>query len=103
MLSYEEIKDHLASIQYKPGWTWNVEIDPWEGLYIRFLISVEDSYSPGQTVDLGFSSWLPPMTNRKQLDLWLQWRIWRLESHEAREFMRRDNRPIFDPHAIDDI
>jgi hypothetical protein len=41
---------------------------------------------------------LPPMPSVEYLDVWLQWRLNRIEIHEAREHLRRDGKPVFDPH-----
>jgi hypothetical protein len=98
MLNAHDISTHLATLTYKPGWTWELEQDPWEGHRIRFLVDVPDAYS-NDHVTLGISSWLPPMQTTEQLDLWMAWRIQRIESHEAREFLKRNGQPIFDPHA----
>ena len=72
--------------------------DPWEGPFVRFVGPVDDSYNPGSTIDLGISSWLPPMVTTDQLDLWVQWRLWRVEGHESREYLMRGGVPLFDPH-----
>lgn len=97
MLSPDEIRAHLATVTYRPGWTFTLHYDPWEGQYVRFVAEgLEDSY--GGTIDIGFNTWLPPMQNTEQLDLFIQWRLWRMESHESREFFQRDGRPVFDPH-----
>jgi hypothetical protein len=100
MLSGLEIQAHLESLTYKPGWAWELHHDPWEGYYIRFLIDVPDSHGH-QPMTLGISSWLPPMQNTDQLDLFMAWRIGRIESHESREFLKRAGRPVFDPHLPD--
>lgn len=97
-LTSTQIRDHLAELHYKPGWTWTLQEDPWEGPYIRFLIDVPDTYGTGTTT-LGINTWLPPMETTQQLDLFIAWRLARIENHEAREFLKRDGKPIFDPHA----
>jgi hypothetical protein len=94
-----EIREHLAGLTYKPGWAWTLEEDEWEGPYVRFLVDVPDAYAPTETVTLGINSWLPPVDTREQLDKWLAWRIARIEIHESLEFLRREGRPVFDPHA----
>jgi hypothetical protein len=97
----EAIVHHLANRRWRPGWTLTVCEDPWEGLFVRFVGPVQDSYDPENTIDIGFPAWLPPMLTTEQLDYWVQWRLNRQESHEGREFYmsRCANRPVFDPHA----
>lgn len=98
-LSEPEIRVHLSTLTYRPGWSWTLERDVWEGLFVRFIGLVEDSYNANKKIALGINSWLPPMMSTEQLDAWMAWRLWRIEGHEAREFLCRDNQPIFDPHA----
>jgi hypothetical protein len=98
VLTAEQIRQRLGELRYRPNWTWELHEDPWEGAFIRFVATnVEDSYG-GSPIDIGFNTWLPPMQNTEQLDLFVQWRLWRAESHESREWMQRGGRPLFDPH-----
>jgi hypothetical protein len=101
MLTPTEIAEHLATLSYKPGWSWTLDHDTWEGPFIRFLIDVPDAYDASKTITLGVNTWLPPMVSTEALDLFMAWRIARIENHEAREMLQRDGRPIFDPHADD--
>lgn len=100
MLSHADIQARLNEYTYRRGWQWSLEHDPWEGAFIRFLVEVPDSIT-GAPVTLGINSYLPPMETLEQLDLWFQWRVWRIEGHEAREYLQRDGRPVFDPHATE--
>jgi hypothetical protein len=99
VLSTAEIRDCLERCAYKPGWTWTLREDPWEGLFVRFLVEIEDSYGTG-TLTLGIDSWLPPQVSEESLRLWMAWRLGRIESHEMREFFKVDGRPVFDPHVV---
>jgi hypothetical protein len=100
VLSSEEIRRRLDERTYRPGWSWTLKEDPWEGRYVRFLCTgVADAFTPGATIDIGFDSWLPPMESIRQLDLWMQWRLARAESHESREFYQLNGNPLFDPHS----
>lgn len=99
MLTTTELAAHLKRLTYKPGWAIRVYDGAWEGQHLVITTVVEDSYNPGQTVTLDVHSMLPPMPDAGYLDVWLQWRLARIETHESREFLRRDGRPVFDPHA----
>ena len=99
MLSVPEIQEHLAAITYKPGWTIRAYMGRWEGPHVVITTVVPDSYHPSETVTLDVHSMLPPMRSGDDLDEWLAWRLARIEVHEMREFLRRDGKPIYDPHA----
>jgi hypothetical protein len=99
MLSTAQIASHLERITYRPGWTITAQDDEWEGQQIRIVAPVPNSYRPGQTVDLGITSFLPPMQTTADLERWLIWRLARIENHEAREFFRVDGHIRYDPHA----
>jgi hypothetical protein len=98
VLSTEQIRTVLSRCSYKPGWSWEVHEDPWEGVYVRFLVDVPDSYGMGEHTTLGIDSWLAPQVSERSLHLWLAWRLGRIESHEMREWLKVDGRPVFDPH-----
>jgi hypothetical protein len=102
VLTTEQIRQRLGELRYRPNWSWSLQIDPWEGAFIRFVATdVEDSYG-GKTLDIGFNTWLPPMLTVDQLDAFMQWRLARCEVHEAREFLHGpDHRPLFDPHKAE--
>jgi hypothetical protein len=99
-LTTRQIHDHLAGITYRPGWSWTLCEDPWEGPYIRFVWEGVPDSSGGGTIDIGFDTWLPPMLSTEQLDHFMQWRLARCEINESREFLQRGGRPLFDPHAV---
>lgn len=99
MMTTSEIQDHLSRITYKPGWELKIYDGRWEGQHLVITTVVPDSYHPGETVTLDVHSMLPPMRDGNALDEWLAWRLGRIEVHEMREFLRRDGRPIYDPHA----
>lgn len=71
----------------------------WEGQHVVIQTVVPDSGNPNSQVTLDVHSMLPPMESREQLEAWLAWRLARLEIHEMREFLKRDGKVIYDPHA----
>lgn len=101
MLSTEQIRAHLATLTYLPGWKFDVYEGRWEGPHLVIRTIVEDSYHPGEKQHLDVHTPLPPIPDTNYLEVFLQWRLNRIATHEAREFLRKDGRPIFDPHAPD--
>lgn len=99
MLTTAEIQEHLKRISYMPGWEITVYDGRWEGQHVVIRTVVPDSYNPGSDVVLDVHSMLPPMRDIDALEEWLAWRLCRLATHEVREFLRRDGKPIYDPHA----
>lgn len=95
------IQTYLQRVTYRPGWTIVAYSDPWEGVIIRIVGSVENSYDPGHFIDLGVVSYLPPVQTVDELSQWLAWRLGRIENHEMREWLKCDGKPIYDPHAED--
>jgi hypothetical protein len=100
VLSTAEINEHLAGITYKPGWKFSAYEDRYEGQHIFILAALPNAYRADETMDIGVRTAVPPLLTTEQLDEWLIWRLIRIESHEAREFLQRDGKPIFDPHRV---
>lgn len=98
MMSLAEIQAVLDRVSYKPGWRFYVAEHPREGRLLRIEADVPDS-ATSDSLTLGINSWLPPMADEAQLVSWLQWRIGRIELHEAAEFLRVDGRVLDDPHS----
>jgi hypothetical protein len=99
MLSTEQVNAELARLTYKPSFTFRAYDDAWEGQKVRIVCTVPDSTNPGETVDLGVDSFLPPMDDEWDVRRWLAWRLQRIEIHESLEFLKLDGAPIWDPHA----
>jgi hypothetical protein len=98
-LSTDQIRQHLERLTYKPGWSFRVYTGRFEGQHVTIETTVPNTYHEGKTVTLRIESALPPMRDTQALEDWLAWRVIRIESHEAREFLRKDGLPIYDPHA----
>jgi hypothetical protein len=100
MLTTDEIRTQLGRVTYRDGWTFTLYEDEWEGPHLFIVAPVPNAYDPGQTIDLGVRSPLPPMPDADYLHRWLAWRLGRIESHEMREMLRVDRVALFDPHAL---
>lgn len=99
VLTIAETQAHLAKLTYKPGWSFSAYEGLFEGHHIVIRTNVEDSYHPGEKVTLDIRSPLPPFQDILDLEHWLIWRLSIIETHEAREWLQKDGKPIFDPHA----
>lgn len=100
MLTVDQMREHLADVKYTNA-RFEIHHTTWEGPYIRILYALDDNFNPGEKITLGINSFLPPFRETKDFDLWLQWRMWRIEGHEARERFVVEGRTPFNPHAED--
>lgn len=99
MLTVAEIRNYLGLLEYKPGWCFTAYEGAFEGPHIVIQAKMPNAYHPDEDIILDIHSPLPPMADVEQLHRWLVWRLCRIESHEAREWLRKDGRPLFDPHG----
>lgn len=97
MLSSHALAEHAKRLSYKPGWLLSVYDDEFEGPHLFIVARVPNAYG-GPLIELGIRSAIPPMDSLGQFERWVMWRVIRVESHEAREFLRRDGEVVFDPH-----
>lgn len=86
-------------IRLKPGWSVIVYQDRFLGPSVRFTGTEPNSYQPGETVDLGVDSPVPPCRDRQAFTGWLLWRWCEIWVHEARETMWDGEKLVSDPHA----
>lgn len=107
----EAVREALAAISYKPGWTFELVTGFGESygfstygydLMVRIQFEAEDTYHPGQVTKVGTQEILPE-TFRLQWDAtafyrWIQRRVHFLECHEADEMLLVGGERIFDPH-----
>lgn len=100
MLTFNELAAALSVLSWHPGWTLSVVTDRWEGPVLRVEADTPNSYQSGETVHLDIRSHIPPMASVEQFHTWLAWRLGRIAIHESLEWLRRDGKPLFDPHDI---
>ena len=88
---------------YKEGWKIEVREGAFEGAHLIITVVVPDSTRPGETMELDVHSSIPPQVSLDSFDLYLQWRINRIETHEAREFLRlkKNGKALLFPHISD--
>jgi hypothetical protein len=98
-LTRSDVEDILTSVTYKPGWTFELYDTEAQGTWLCVHADVENSYHPGETVPLHIRSPLPPCADEDAFLAWLRWRLERIEIHECHEWLKRDGKPMWDPHA----
>src|SRR3954454_25179958 len=98
MLSEVVIQGLLERFSYKPGWEITYYVGTYEGPHINIRARVENSYRPGEYVDLDVHSPIPPVRDLNDLGEWLAWRLRRLEVHECMEWFKFEGKPWVDPH-----
>jgi hypothetical protein len=101
VLPLPAIAAHLARLSYRPGWTFAVYPGRYEGPHICICAELADSVRPGHVIAVRIDSQLPPFDDVEQFERWLLWRLAIIESHECREWFKRDGVAIVDPHAPD--
>lgn len=100
LLTVHEMQQRIAKMKYK-GWDMWVREGFKEGPHFEARVTVEDSTAPGKTVDLEVHSPIPPQVSMESFNLWVSWRITRVEIHESMEFLQVDGKPLYDPHKDD--
>ena len=97
-LTYEELRAEVDRYEYRAEWVLSVYLHPWEGPVMRVVAQVPNSYHPGEFTELRVNSHIPPMASAEAFGHWLLWRLSQIESHEAREYLRRDGVVLVNPH-----
>ncbi len=97
-LNIEDLQAEIVRYTYRPGWELIVFDDPWEGPCLYVVADVIDAWEPEKTTELRVRSNIPPMRSGEDFGIWLAWRLMQIESHESREYLRRDGRTLHDPH-----
>lgn len=98
MLTHAQVANAFARFTYKPGWEFVVVWTPYEGTHLHIRCRLENAYRPGEMTDLQIESPLPPFADETAIEEWLIWRLSRIETHEVREWLKRDGEAIRNPH-----
>jgi hypothetical protein len=101
MLTTAEIQEHLKRITYKDNWTFSYYEGVWEGPHLNIYCSeIADSFNPGKMTALDIHCFLSPndIASTESLEIFLMYRLARIELHEMREFFKRDGKIISSPH-----
>lgn len=98
MITVDDLTRWLEGVSFAPGWTINA-IDTREGPAVVFTKTEANSRTADTDIHLRIIAHVPPhLHTRERFDDWLLWRVERIYLHEAREWLQRDSKPIFDPH-----
>ena len=100
-LTVAQMVEHLEHLTYRPDWMFELYTGRHEGPHIAIHANLPDAERPGHNVVVRIDSNIPPMRTVEDFEQWLLWRLSIIEVHEAREWFRRDGRPVSDPHAPD--
>lgn len=102
VITVDHMRAILEEITYRPGWTMAIKEDQHEGPYLRVIAPTKNSYDESADLDLGINSYLSPndRADERAFVNFLIWRLERIESHEAREWLKRNGKAIFDPHEV---
>ncbi len=94
------IGEQLAKTSYKPGWTFELEIEKYVGPAIVIAFETGDAYNPGKkfTAESIFLVVDAP-TDAAMFARWLLAAACAAEIHEACESFKVDGKLVLDPHA----
>lgn len=101
LLTVKEMQDRAAHYSYRKGWTINVREGCFEGPHLEIIALLEDSIDLGKMTEFQVHSPIPPQLSIEQFDLFILWRLARIESHECREWFKCDGKALFYPHVED--
>jgi hypothetical protein len=100
VLTIAELQGLLERFTYKPGWTFTMWHDEFEGNRMEIFINSEvNAYKPDELTVMSIKTYVPPIESPAAFWRYLLWRLERVEMHELREFFRVGGHPIFDPHS----
>lgn len=97
-LTPDQIAAEVVRFTYRPGWMLRTFVDPWEGVCLYVVADLPDSYKPAEQTQMRIRTAIPPIPDVEYLGWWLLWRVSLIEIHEAREWLKRDGKPLSDPH-----
>jgi hypothetical protein len=103
LLTIEKLKERVNQFIYRPGWTMEVYEGAFEGPMLHVRTVEDDTTKPGEKLEIDVFSPIPPMLSIEQFDLFIHWRLKRIEIHESMEFLRlkSNGRAVFYPHLSD--
>jgi hypothetical protein len=96
-----DLADRISRYSYKPGWALTVgEHEGKPALVV--LAEVPDVLGRKERFILRGAKTITPAVERmsdQALDGWVDALLEAMETHERREWLRRDGKPVNDPHA----
>jgi hypothetical protein len=103
-LTLDQMRDLLKKVTYRRGWRLSLEQHPFEGVWLTVEFSVADAYDQTLRQKQRVRTWFPICFDERTFYANLEFRLERIESHEAREFFLIEGERVFDPHqSYEDI
>jgi hypothetical protein len=97
-LPVQAMRAHLTRFTYRPGYRMEIRECPFEGPYLWIVATEPDTTNPGETIDLGVPTFIPPLHTLQQFNDFIEARLRRLAVHEHLEWLKLDGKPLYDPH-----
>ncbi len=103
LLTVQQMQERVKRYSYRKGWTIEVREGAFEGAILHIHSIEEDSTKDTEKIELDIYSPIPPQISMESFDLFVQWRLIRIECHESREFLRlkKNGKSVFYPHVRD--
>lgn len=101
MLTIDALRSALKRVTYRPGWRFILYQSEHEGIWMSVKAEVPDAANPSKTTVVNVRTAVPPIPHEAYFWTWLAYRLKRIESHESREYLKVDGKPLDDPHALD--
>jgi hypothetical protein len=98
-MTFEEMREVVSRVTYRPGWRLSLELDRFEGPVLVVEATEPDSSDARKTIDLRIITFIPPVDDEHAFMEWLLYRFCRIETHEAREWLRLDDERWVNPHT----
>lgn len=99
MLTIQQMQERLNRMTYKEGWTIKLYQGAFEGAHLQITAELDDSVELGKKTVFDVHDMMPPMLSIEQFDLYIIDRLMRIETHEAREWLKLDGKSLFYPHC----
>jgi hypothetical protein len=97
LLTLQQLQSRLKEFTYK-DWDLNIYEGSFEGLQFEIKANMTDNFNPGTPFKFHCVSPLPPLLSIEQFDLYLLWRIKRIEIHECMENLKVKGEVFISPH-----
>lgn len=101
-LDFAELRKLTGQIQLSLGGRWTLAVyqDEFLGPHLRMVGTLRDNQNPGQGIDIGINSRIPPCRGAGDYIDWVLHRWVEVWVHEARETFLVDGKLWSDPHAL---
>jgi hypothetical protein len=98
LLTLNQLQARLSQLTYRPGWNMRIYEGATEGLIFELTATIPDNFEKDKDFKFEVRSPLPPMVSIQSFDLWISWRLRRIEIHESLENLKCNGEPLINPH-----